>query len=147
MTRPKRVPKPIVVDTMALVKAQITTLPHHTKAYMLLTAATLTSLDNLARGQVSQSDVNDITAMGYMSLALYNLGLGVDEKQSVIDGIKAINAIGERYKTKGVYRGTGSELQAIRTLVGIHVSQLNEATIKHLAEARDFVKASMSIGR
>ena len=147
MRKPRRIPRPVITDPVAYVTANVATLPSHTKAYMLLTASVLTSLDNLLRAEVHVSDIKDITAMGYMSLALYNLGAGVDERTTVIEGIKAINSVNQRYKVHKVYRGNASEIAAIRALAGVHISQLNEATIPVLKEAISFLKQSLTVGK
>lgn len=145
MRKTKRIAKPVIADTVSYVKANVATLPSHTKAYTLAAAGIFTSLESLVRGKVAQSDVNDLTSMAYMSLALYNLGVGVDDKKGVIDGVKAINSINSRYITQRVYRGTGPEITAIRELVGIHISQLNETTPGLLKDAIIYVKQSLAL--
>lgn len=103
------------------------------------------ALDSILTGQGSKAHVDVLISAVNMSEALIRVrdDLGRDWAQEIRAAQDAVYAMGVRGYEKGSFLFTGPEMTAVKLIMDLHDSQLDECTVREMEQAMFIVEEEL----
>lgn len=111
MRKPKRIPRPISLDPMGLVRQNVSLLSDDQIAALRLRE--LSSLEALRSGRGELADLKDLADVLNMAETLASMGVGPEAKPSIDTAQEALLAIKKRVENWGKIQVLPSEVDAL----------------------------------
>lgn len=105
------------------------------------------ALDSILMGQGSKAHVDVLISAVNMSEALIRIraDLGRDWAEEIRAAQDAIYAMGVRGHEKGSFLFTGPEMTAVKLVMDLHDSQLDDCTVQEMERALDIVEEEIRL--
>lgn len=103
------------------------------------------ALDSILTGQGSKEHVDVLISAVNMAEALIRVrdDLGRDWAEEIRAAQDAVYAMGVRGHEKGSFLFTGPEMTAVKLIMDLHDSQLDECTVKEMEQALNIVEEEL----
>ena len=140
-------PKGVRYDNLSWIVAgmkKVGTLP---TAGVALKLKNHEALDSILKGQGTKDHVDMLIAAVNMAEAMTRIrdGLGRDWAEEIRAAQDAVYAMGVRGHEKGSFLFTGPEMTAVKLIMDLHDSQLDDCTVKEMEQALFIVEEEMRL--
>jgi hypothetical protein len=133
----KHVPKEVRKDCMAFVKSGLTLIPEGQKA--TIETKNHAAIFKLRSGVGTREDWDLVVGSINMAQVMCELGTGKEYREMIIEGSKALLAVGRRYVKWGKFEFCGDELEKLVNAMEVHDAQLSVARVIDMEHATNEV--------
>lgn len=145
--RSKYRPKPVVRDTLAYVKENLTPITCHENYLIDLKIRNSASMVALLRGEATKLDLDNLIAMSNITEVLQRMGFGKEYEDVTVNGRTAILNIVHRAVTTKRFVPTGPQIKDLNLLMELHDAQMEVITVKDMENALKLATNLLRSGR
>ena len=138
-------PKGVRLDNMSWVMAGLRTVGTLPTAGVALNLKNHEALDSLLTGQGTKEHVDVLISAVNMSEALIRVrdDLGCDWAEEIRAAQDAVYSMGVRGHEKGSFLFTGPEMTAVKLVMDLHDTQLDNCTVREMEQALFIVEEEL----
>ena len=140
-------PKPVLLDTMAYVKQELTPVSKHDSYLLDLQLKNSQAMASLLRGTATRTEMDVLIAMSNIAESLRLMGFGKEYEAVGIAGREALIGIAFRSVKLLRFTPTGPEIKALNDLMELHDAQMDVITVQDMCNAITRAKATIRSGK
>ncbi len=138
--RSKYRPKGVRLDPIGYITEGFKPVMEHESFAVDLKLKNHNALVELTQGRADKSSINILISALNITESLWRLGFGVEYRQVVDEGIRALRDVGRRGLASGSFVLRSEEMAALTTAMELHDAQLEVMTIRDMERALAIVQ-------